>query len=593
MQTIKKLLFLLSSRERKHFGKLLILIIITAILETVGIASILPFMSVLTNPETIETNILLNYMFQKLNMFGVDTHQEFLFVLGLIVFVILVTSLVFTAFTNYLKISFVYMREYTIGKSLLEKYLNQTYSWFLSRHSAEIGKTILSEVNSIITGGLLQLLELISKTILVLVIIILLITVDPKLTLIVGFTLGSIYFLIFYFIRNFLNTIGRDRLKNNELRFKAINDTFSSAKEIKIGNLENVFINNFSRSAYIYAKSISISKLIALFPRYILEMLAFGGMLSIILFKVLQTSTLNFSNFLPIISLYVFAGYRLIPALQQIYDAFVQISFTRPTLDKLYEEFKLSKNNNIKQHQNILTFNKSITLNYIDYYYPNSTKTVLKDINLTIPVKSSVAFIGPTGCGKTTLVDIIIGLLVPQKGTLKVDEEIITYQNTVDWQKSIGYVPQNVFLLDDTIASNIAFGVEHKNINQEKIEKASKIANLHNFVVDELPKKYQTIVGERGVRLSGGQRQRIGIARALYHNPNVLILDEATSALDNQTEKIVMNAVKKLTNKITIIMIAHRLGTVKDCDKIFLLDKGKIIKEGTFDEIISSNEQLQ
>jgi ABC-type multidrug transport system fused ATPase/permease subunit len=590
MQTIKKLLFLLSSRERKHFGKLLILIIITAILETVGIASILPFMSVLTNPETIETNILLNYMFQKLNMFGVDTHQEFLFVLGLIVFVILVTSLVFTAFTNYLKISFVYMREYTIGKSLLEKYLNQTYSWFLSRHSAEIGKTILSEVNSIITGGLLQLLELISKTILVLVIIILLITVDPKLTLIVGFTLGSIYFLIFYFIRNFLNTIGRDRLKNNELRFKAINDTFSSAKEIKIGNLENVFINNFSRSAYIYAKSISISKLIALFPRYILEMLAFGGMLSIILFKVLQTSTLNFSNFLPIISLYVFAGYRLIPALQQIYDAFVQISFTRPTLDKLYEEFKLSKNNNIKQHQNILTFNKSITLNYIDYYYPNSTKTVLKDINLTIPVKSSVAFIGPTGCGKTTLVDIIIGLLVPQKGTLKVDEEIITYQNTVDWQKSIGYVPQNVFLLDDTIASNIAFGVEHKNINQEKIEKAS---NLHNFVVDELPKKYQTIVGERGVRLSGGQRQRIGIARALYHNPNVLILDEATSALDNQTEKIVMNAVKKLTNKITIIMIAHRLGTVKDCDKIFLLDKGKIIKEGTFDEIISSNEQLQ
>jgi ATP-binding cassette, subfamily B, bacterial PglK len=593
MQTIKKLLFLLSSRERKHFGKLLILIIITAILETVGIASILPFMSVLTNPETIETNILLNYMFQKLNMFGVDTHQEFLFILGLIVFVILVTSIVFTAFTNYLKISFVYMREYTIGKSLLEKYLNQTYSWFLSRHSAEIGKTILSEVNSIITGGLLQLLELISKTILVLVIIILLITVDPKLTLIVGFTLGSIYFLIFYFIRNFLNTIGRDRLKNNELRFKAINDTFSSAKEIKIGNLENVFINNFSRSAYIYAKSISISKLIALFPRYILEMLAFGGMLSIILFKVLQTSTLNFSNFLPIISLYVFAGYRLIPALQQIYDAFVQISFTRPTLDKLYEEFKLSKNNNIKQHQNILTFNKSITLNYIDYYYPNSTKTVLKDINLTIPVKSSVAFIGPTGCGKTTLVDIIIGLLVPQKGTLKVDEEIITYQNTVDWQKSIGYVPQNVFLLDDTIASNIAFGVEHKNINQEKIEKASKIANLHNFVVDELPKKYQTIVGERGVRLSGGQRQRIGIARALYHNPNVLILDEATSALDNQTEKIVMNAVKKLTNKITIIMIAHRLGTVKDCDKIFLLDKGKIIKEGTFDEIISSNEQLQ
>ena len=298
-----------------------------------------------------------------------------------------------------------------------------------------------------------------------------------------------------------------------------------------------------------------------------------------------MTETGNFNNSLPIISLYAYAGYRLMPALQQIYSSLTQLTFVGPSIDKLHSDLKSLKPLNINHDEDVLTFNKEINLHHVHYNYPNTSRTALKDINLTIPLKSTVGLVGSTGCGKTTTVDIILGLLEPQKGTLEVDGKVITEQNTRAWQRSLGYVPQHIFLSDDTIMANIAFGVEPKEINQEMIKKVSKIANLHQFVIDELPKQYQTIIGERGVRLSGGQRQRIGIARALYHNPKVLILDEATSALDNQTEQAVIKAINNLNKKITIIIIAHRLNTVKNCDIIYKLDKGQLISQGTYNEI--------
>ena len=294
----------------------------------------------------------------------------------------------------------------------------------------------------------------------------------------------------------------------------------------------------------------------------------------------------NFNNSLPIISLYVFAGYRLMPAVQQIYSSLTQLTFVSPSVDKLYYDLKNLKSYNKNQEENILTFNNEINLNHIYYNYPNTSRTTLRDISLTIPAKSTVGFIGSTGCGKTTTVDIILGLLCPQKGTLKVDGKVITEQNSRAWQRLIGYVPQHIYLSDDSVMANIAFGIEPKNINQDMIIEASKIANLHKFVTDELPNNYQTSIGENGVRLSGGQRQRIGIARALYHNPRVLILDEATSALDNQTEQEVMDAIFNYSKDITIILIAHRLNTVKNCDIVYKLEKGKIIDQGSFDELM-------
>ena len=577
MKTIKKILFILTPRERKHASLLLIMILIMALLDTIGVASILPFMAVLTNPEIIETNIIINKMFQASSIFQIENHQQFIFALGILVFVLLVVSLTFKALTTYAQTRFGLMREYSIGKRLIEDYLKQPYDWFLSRHSANLGKTILSEVSMVIGNGIIPLMELISKSVIVISLIVLLIITDPKLALMVGFSLGIVYGIIFYYARSLLRRMGVERLKSNELRFKTISEAFGAAKEVKVSGLEQAYIGRFSNSAKKYARTGVLSNIIQVLPRFILEAVAFGGIMLVILYLMIKTG--SFNNALPVISLYVFAGYRLMPALQNVYTTLSQLAFVGPSLNALYDELKNLESVNINQDQGVMSFNKAIILKKIHYNYPNAMRTALEDINLSIPAKSTVGIVGTTGSGKTTTIDIILGLLEAQKGTLEIDGQIITRQNSRAWQRSIGYVPQHIYLSDDTIAANIAFGKAPKDINQEAVEKASKVANLHEFVTNELPKNYQTVIGERGVRLSGGQRQRIGIARALYHGPQVLILDEATSALDNQTEKAVMDAINNLGKNITIILIAHRLNTVKNCDIIYKLENGKIVSK--------------
>jgi ABC-type multidrug transport system fused ATPase/permease subunit len=471
---------------------------------------------------------------------------------------------------------------------LIEAYLSQPYSWFLTRHSADLGRTILSEVNQIIGLGFQPFITLIVNSLLTISLLTLLIIFDPKITLIVGLSISLAYVLIFYFVRNYLNRSGKQRLFYNQLRFTLVSDVFGAAKEVKIGGLEQGYVKNFSNSAKIFAQSEVAASIVRLLPRYLLETITFGGVILILLYTIAKTGSLN--EALPIISLFVFAGYRLMPTIQQIYSSTTQLTYGGPVLNKIYHDIKTFEPLNENQDMSILPFNKAITLNNTYYTYPNSKQTVLKDINLTIPTKSSVGFVGATGSGKTTTADIILGLLEPQKGTLEVDGKVITKLNLRSWQKSIGYVPQHIYLSDDTIAANIAFGVEPKDINQDMVEKAAKIASLHEFVINKLPKQYQTTVGERGVRLSGGQRQRIGIARALYHNPKVLILDEATNALDAQTEQIVIDAINNLNKDITKIIIAHRLNTVSNCDTIFLFSKGQLIKQGGQKELLKNDK---
>jgi ABC-type bacteriocin/lantibiotic exporter with double-glycine peptidase domain len=282
----------------------------------------------------------------------------------------------------------------------------------------------------------------------------------------------------------------------------------------------------------------------------------------------------------------------LIPTLQQVYASMSLIVFSTPSVVELYNDLKNLKPFNQNQDHGFLSLKREISLKNIYYNYPNSSRTALRDISINIPVKKTVGLVGDTGSGKTTTADIILGLLEPQKGTLEIDGKVITKQNMRAWRRSIGYVPQQIYLSDDTISANIAFGARPNDINQEDVEKASKIANLHEFIVNELPKQYQTTIGERGVRLSGGQRQRIGIARALYNNPSLLVLDEATNALDNQTEQDVMNEINKLSASITIIIIAHRLNTIKNCDIIFRLDKGKLVSQGTADDLFDNSKSL-
>ena len=590
MKTFKKLFYLLTPFERKRALLLLIIIIRMALLDMIGVASILPFMAVLTNPSLIETNFILKQTFQAFKIFGVENEQQFIFALGVLVFSLLIISLTFKAFASYLQTRFVQMCEYSIAKRLLEGYLYQPYGWFLSRNSADIGKTILSVIDQVIGNGINPFMELISKGIVTIALITLLVIADPTLTLIVSFSLGGAYGIIFYILKRYINRIGSERLKNNQIRFTTVSEAFGAIKELKLGSLEETYIKLFSNSAQIYARSQANLVAISQLPRFIIEIIAFGGILLMILYLISYTG--NFNQSLPIISLYVFAGYRLMPALQQIYSSFTQITFVNASLNELYNDLKKLKPFKVNRDNSEISFNEKISLKNVNYNYPNSSRTALKDINLNIFANSTVGLVGVTGSGKTTVVDIILGLLEPKKGTLEVDGKIITKYNSRNWQQSIGYVPQHIFLADNTIESNIAFGVDIKNINQEAVEKGSKIANLHNFVMDELPNQYQTMIGERGIRLSGGQRQRIGIARALYHNPKILIFDEATSALDNQTEKAVMDAVNNLSKDITIILIAHRLNTVKNCDLILKFEKGQIISQGTFEELLEKNDNF-
>jgi len=591
MKTFNKFLYLLTSHERKRMYLLIGMILIMALFDMLGVASIMPFMAVLSNPELVESNSILNKLFKISGIFGVKTNQEFLYTLGILVFLFLITSLIFRALTLYAQVRFLTAREYLLGKRLIEGYLHQPYSWFLRRHSAELGKTILSETGKIVSKGLAPLLNLISQSAVTIAIITLLILVDPKLTLIVGLVLGSAYGIVYKFTGAYISRIGKENLSVNESRFAAISEAFGAAKEIKLGGLEKIYIERFSEPAEIHAKHSGSMSIVSAMPRFALEAIIFGGMILVTLYLMSKSST--FSNAVPILALYAFAGYRLMPALQQIYACIIRIKFTIPALDQIYNDLINLSPYSTNQSKEKLPLNKGIVLKNLHFNYPKSSRTALKNINFIINARSTVGIVGATGSGKTTTVDIILGLLEANKGTLEVDGKIINKHNIKAWQRSIGYVPQQIFLSDDTVAANIAFGVNSENINEEAVKHASKLANLHEFVVNELPLKYQTTVGERGIRLSGGQRQRIGIARALYHNPQVLILDEATSALDNLTERAVMDAVQTLRKNLTIILIAHRLSTVRNCDNILLLEKGEIKEQGTFEELIKNNAQFR
>ena len=591
MKNLSKIIKLLTNQERKQALYLLLMILIVAILDAVGVASIMPFIAVLTNPDIIETNTFLNKTFIFSETFGIKTSEQFLFALGSLVFLLLVFSLVLKAILTYFQLRFSAMCQYQLSKRMMSSYLNQPYDWFLNQHSADIGKTILSEVNIIISKGLIQLLNLITYGVIAFALLVLLILSDPTFALIAGFSLGITYLIVYKFTRKFLSRIGHERVKANQARFTIVSEAFNAAKELKVGNLEKAFIEKFSIPAKILAQNSAIAASISQLPRYVLEIIAFGGMLLLILYLMLQNNI--FTDALPLIALYAFAGYRLIPALQRIYASVSQLRFVDPSINSIYDDFKNLDKKETNNHENIISLKKEIILNELCYQYPNTSDTTLKNINLIIPAYSVVGITGSTGSGKTTIIDIILGLLHAQKGTLRVDNEVINMNNCVSWQKSIGYVPQNIFIADDTISANIAFGLEKENINHDQIQRAAKIANIHDFVMNELPQKYSTIVGEKGIRLSGGERQRIGIARALYRNPQVLILDEATSALDNLTESAVMTEIHKIGNKKTVILIAHRLTTLKECDIIFLLKNGKLEAQGTYDELIKSNDQFR
>jgi ABC-type multidrug transport system fused ATPase/permease subunit len=469
--------------------------------------------------------------------------------------------------------------------------LHQPYEWFLNRNSSELAKNILSEVSAVVNQGIIPFTNFISSLAVTLALIFLIVYFTPSLALVLGAALGFFYWIIFYFLNNFLKRIGKESYKNNEKRFMIVRESFSDFKLVKARGIEQFFLNQFSEPAKKYATLQSIALIVAQLPRFAIEIVAFAGLFLITVYMVFKTS--SFNEVAHIITLYAFVGFRLMPALHMMYSSLSLLRFVGPSIDILEKDFmfieKTSQSSAIIDHQDKLLFNETIKLKNIVYNYPNTTTPALKNITFTIPIKNTLGVVGFTGSGKTTLVDIVHGLLESQQGTLEVDGQVITKHNLRAWQRNIGYVPQQVYLIDDSVAANIAFGIKPEDIDYQAVERAAKIANLHNLIMNDLPNQYQTIVGEAGIRLSGGERQRIGIARALYYNPQLLILDEATSALDNVTEKAFMESLEGLKSKITIIIIAHRLSTIKYCDQIIVLEKGEVKGEDIYEKLSTTN----
>ena len=599
MNTVKKVVSLLRPQDRRKAFSLLAMIVVMALLDTAGVASIAPFMAVVANPEVISSNQYLLWMYQVGGFVQVEGKlletDEFMFSLGVMVFVIMVVSIGFKALTLYFMERFTQRCNRSLSRELVDRYVHQPYSWFLNRHSADIGKAVLSEVNAVINGVLFPIMNVIAYGAVTVSIMLLLFFVDSWLAGAVGFFLGGIYVVTYLLLRKFLTNIGEDRVLANKERYKVIQEGFSGIKDIKIFGLENTLLKRFDDPSLRYAKHTATQHIIGKMPRFLMEILAFGGVLTLVLY--LMTTYGDFEDVLPVLALYTLAGYRMMPSLQQVYSQLTTVKFSIPALNLLYDDLnsldKADVESKIEEHIHPLGIRAKISLDSISFQYQGQDAPAINDINLTIKALSTVAFVGSTGSGKTTTVDLILGLLDAQKGKLSVDDVAIESGNVRSWQKTIGYVPQQIYLSDDSIAANIAFGYDPSNIDYAAVERAAKVANLHDFVIKDLPDGYKTKVGEQGVRLSGGQRQRIGIARALYYDPAVLVFDEATSALDSVTEKAVMEAVHSLGNKKTIIMIAHRLSTVRQCDNIFLMDQGGLVGEGTYDQLLEGNAKFQ
>ena len=585
MNFVFKILGFLNKKEKQRSFILFFLILFTGIVDTLGIASIFPFISILADPNLINTNPTLNYLSIKFDQLGFTNQLSFTKIFGYGILIFFLTSIFIRSVTNYFQIRFVNMREYSLAKRILNYYLNQKYSWFIQQSSSNLTRNILSEVSEFIDKSFMPLLNIVAYGIVIFLLLIILFYVDPSTTLIIFFIISISYLIFYVLLKRILEKKGQKRFNSNKNRYRLLDETFASIKQVKISNLELYFSKLFSLYSYNYAKSNSAAQAIAQIPRFVIEAIAFGGLLILILTKIDEES---FLDTLPIISLIAFSGYRMLPAFQQIYVAISQLKYSNiivEHMERMFHKINTTKLIDKKFRENIV-FKKSIQLNNIDFKYQESNKLILDKINLFIPYKSKVGIIGPTGGGKTTLIDMIIGLLEPTKGHILIDETQLNQKNKYGWYKQFGYIPQDTFLIDDNIYRNVAFGIDANEINKKKVEEVCKIACLEDFINNELPNNYNTIIGDRGIKLSGGQKQRMSIARSLYNEPSILVMDEATSALDTKTELEVMNNINKFKNNITIIAIAHRHVTLKNCDMIIEIDKGKITRTGTYNELL-------
>jgi len=588
---LKNLFNLLSPNQRKRFYVLQFLVIVMSVFEILGVASIIPFMALVGDMNQIEQNTFIAEIYR---LSGITSESQFIFLIGLCVLGLLFVSMIISIFTTWGLSMFANKIGTEIADRLYTYYLNQDWLFHASGSSAQLTKKITTETMRVTGAVLVPLMLMNSKVTLSLLMSISIFLYDPKVALI-GLSIFAIsYFFLFRGVRNQLNKNGIAISEVNEERFRLMNEGFGGIKDLLLMGRDNDFINRFNRSGKTLAYSQGTNAALAQAPRYFVELLAFGSMIVLILYLIASHNG-NLGMILPILSVYAIGIIKLLPAFQQIYSSIAIIKANIPAFESIQQDLHDSLHKELKSQkfeQNYLYPKHSISLENITFTYPNKEEPALNKLDMLIPSNSVIGIVGPSGSGKSTLIDILLCLIKPDNGHLKIDDQIINTQNRRSWQNTIGFVAQSIFLSEGTIAENVAFGIPEKQIDFSQVQKVLKLAHLSDFIAT-LDQGIHTKVGERGVQLSGGQRQRIGIARALYHNAEVLVFDEATSSLDGITEKMIMEAIHNFSGKKSIILIAHRLKTVKKCDKIFFIDKGKVADQGTYQELVESNKHFK
>jgi ABC-type bacteriocin/lantibiotic exporter with double-glycine peptidase domain len=597
MKSLLKLISLFSPRERQRLIPITIAVLISALFDLIGVGALGPFVTVVVNPEIVQTQPILNYLYR---LFEFQRIETFLLFLGMSVFALVLTSAAFKMSTLYVVHRFSANRRYSLGLRLFRQFLYQPYAFFLNRNSSELSKSVLGEVDMVVDGLLVPVMNTFVYGVLTIVMIGFITVLNPFVAVTALGVFGLAYGLIYLFIRPRLARYGKDVWEANLVRYKCTAEAFGGIKDVKILGKEPFFSYLYSLGVKKITSAQAGQQILAMLPGQAMQSLAIG--FTILMVIVLLFISGSFIQIVPTLAVYAFAIMRIVPGFQTAFQNIAVIRSHRHTVNTVLNEMVvLSLPPEMPDRAALgvslapLPFNRELALEKIGFSYAVSGEFALKEINLHILKNTTIGLIGETGCGKTTLVDIIMGLLPPSSGSILVDGTpvVIPGPDLEAWQRNFGYVPQQIYLSDDTVAANIAFGIPEDMRDNAAVERAARIANLHNFIVSELPKGYDTLVGERGIRLSGGQRQRVGIARSLYHDPNILVMDEATSALDSITEGIVMEAIHTLLHSKTIIIIAHRLSTVRECDNIYLMEKGLVTAQGTYDELIVNNKRFQ
>jgi ABC-type multidrug transport system fused ATPase/permease subunit len=585
---------LLDGREKKHAFLTLIVIVMGALSSAFMVGSIIPFLSVLSDPAQIQQQPQLAWAYQRFNF---ASSYEFLGALALASFcVIIFTSLIQIAKT-YAVFRFSLMRMHSISHRLMRQYLAQPYEFFLHRHSGELGTRILSESREVVLQFLRPAAEVIASVATVSAILGLLIWIEPVLAICAFVVFGSLYGITYAITRRFIKQQGKERLNSNSKRYRIATEAFGGIKAIKLLAKEPAYLKRYGLSSRHMARNEVLIHTLSTVPQYALQAFALGGILLICVIMLkpsTNSASLSLQGILPLLGVLAFAGQRLMPELSVIYHSLAKIQAGRAAVDAVYDDLKATQRTSLSDKSDAtIILSDRLELQNLSYQYPQAENAGLQEITLTLRAGEHIGIVGTTGAGKTTLADVILGLLTPDSGEIFVDGKKLNISNVRGWQKNIGYVPQHIFLTDASIAENIALGVEKNIINQEKLKESARIANLDEFINEELAEGYDTIVGERGIRLSGGQIQRIGIARALYHDAGLIVFDEATSALDNLTEQSVMQAIEALPQDKTLLLIAHRLSTVKHCDRLIVLDKGRIVGYDSWDVLMQNNKIFQ